>query len=74
MNKLKSWEFQVIGMHCGGCEKRIFNALMPIEEIKNVKANHKTGKVEITLNCELTPQLKEKVKKQLAELEFEVEK
>ena len=70
---MKNWEIQVTGMHCSGCETRICNALKNMEEIKNVKANHKTGKVEITLHCEITDELKKKIKTQLEELEFEVE-
>ncbi len=60
-------------MHCSGCETRICNALKNIEGVKSVKANHKTGKVEITFHSELTEELKEKIKTQLEELEFKVE-
>ena len=37
----------VEGMMCGGCEKRIENALGDIKGVKNVKANHEEGTVKI---------------------------
>ena len=39
----------VEGMVCGGCEKRIQNALSKVEGVKEVVANHITGKVNLTV-------------------------
>lgn len=36
----------VEGMMCGGCEKRIENALGEVKAIKNIKANHEDVKIE----------------------------
>ena len=38
------------GMACGGCEKRIQNALLKVEGVKEVVANHTTGKVNLTID------------------------
>lgn len=35
------------GMHCSGCENRLVSILKALEDIKNVKANAKNGKVTI---------------------------
>lgn len=43
----------VEGMHCGGCETRIQNAVKNIEGVENVIANHNDGTVKITLNKEI---------------------
>lgn len=39
----------VEGMVCGGCEKRIQNALSKVEGVKEVVANHVKGKVNLTV-------------------------
>ena len=39
----------VQGMMCGGCETRIQNALKVQKEVQEVKADHTTGKVMVTL-------------------------
>ena len=41
---MKEIEIHVKGMVCEGCENRVKNALLTIEGITNVEANHKTGK------------------------------
>lgn len=46
-------KINVEGMACSGCEKRIQNALMEIDEIKSVKASHEIGVVEIVLDKEI---------------------
>lgn len=43
----------VEGMMCGGCEKRIENALGDIKGVKNVKANHEEGTVKIESKKEI---------------------
>ena len=40
----------VEGMACGGCEKRIQNALLKVEGVKEVVANHTTGTLTINVN------------------------
>ena len=41
---------EVKGMMCEGCENRIKNVVKNIEGVKDVEADHNTGKVIITLN------------------------
>ena len=43
----------VEGMMCGGCEKRIENALGDIKGVKNVKAKHEEGTVKIESKKEI---------------------
>ena len=45
---MKEKIFYVDGMMCEGCENRVKNALKNIEEVKDVTADHKTGKVVVT--------------------------
>ena len=40
----------VKGMMCEGCENRIKNVVKNLDGIEEVKADHNTGKVRITLN------------------------
>lgn len=49
---MKEIILNVEGMHCGGCETRIQNAVKNIEGVENVIANHNDGTVKITLNKE----------------------
>lgn len=44
---MKEYEINVKGMMCEGCENRIKNGLKLIEGIKEVEADHTTGKVNI---------------------------
>lgn len=46
-------KLNVKGMACSGCEKRIQNALMEIDGVQSVIANHETGIVEINLNRDI---------------------
>lgn len=46
-------KLNVKGMACSGCEKRIQNALMEIDGVQIVIANHETGIVEINLNRDI---------------------
>ena len=42
-----SMTMQVKGMHCGGCENTIEEALKSEESVESVKADHKSGSVKI---------------------------
>lgn len=59
----------VEGMMCGGCEKRIENALGDIKGIKEVKANHEEGTVKIESKKEIDMNV---VKEKIENLGFEV--
>lgn len=57
------------GMHCNGCETRMVNALTQIDDIKNAKADAKSGKVVIKHDKEETI---DEAKRLIAEIGFEV--
>lgn len=59
----------VEGMMCGGCEARIQNALKAQKEVQEVKADHTTGKVVITLNEDLEEKV---IREKIENLGFEV--
>ncbi len=62
-------KYNVLNMHCTGCENRIKNSLKMLKGVKEVEANYKTGEVIVTLKND---KLKEDIKKLLNDLEFEV--
>lgn len=66
---MKEVILNVEGMACGGCEKRINNALMEIEGVTEVTANHTQKKVIIKMkeNVDLS-----EIKEMISELGFEV--
>ena len=59
----------VEGMMCGGCEKRIENALGDVITIKNVKANHEDGTVTIESKKDIDMDV---VKEKIENLGFKV--
>ena len=46
--------FKVEGMVCHGCERRIENALLTLNGVKEVKANFNTKEVAITCSKDLS--------------------
>ena len=66
---MKNVILNVEGMACGGCEKRIQNALSKVEGVKEVVANHTTGKVNLTIE-DTTDETN--LKNIISELGFEV--
>ena len=59
----------VQGMMCEGCETRIQNALKVQKEVQEVKADHTTGKVVVTLQEELEEKI---IREKIENLGFEV--
>ena len=59
----------VEGMVCGGCEKRVENALGDIKGIKKVKANHEDGTVKMESKKEIDMNV---VKEKIENLGFKV--
>ena len=45
---------KVNGMMCGGCENRVKNAVLNIDGVESVIADHNTGKVVVTTNKEVS--------------------
>ena len=67
MNKIV---LNVNGMVCGGCEKRVINALSEISPITKIEADHQEGKVTLWAEGEVNL---DKVKERIVDLGFEVE-
>ncbi|MFB6114761.1 MAG: cation transporter [Candidatus Nanohalobium sp.] len=44
---MEKTELEVRGMSCRGCEKTVENALSQVEDVLDVEASHKDGKVEV---------------------------
>jgi len=68
---MEEMKLNVNGMVCGGCEKRVKNALENIEEIKKVDANHKKGTVTISLKNDIETKI---IEEKIEDLGFEVVK
>ncbi len=67
---MKKINLKVFGMVCNGCENRIKNALLNIEGVSKVNANHNKNLVTIVLKDEVDQNiLIDEIKK----LGFEVE-
>ncbi len=50
---MKELLLNVEGMHCGGCENRIQNAVSDIDGVESVEAKHDAGTVKVTLNKDI---------------------
>ena len=61
-------ELKVKGMMCTGCEKTIEKALMAIDGIKSVNADHEKGIVKIDAD----DKLKDKIIEAIKNLDFDV--
>lgn len=66
---MKEIEINVKGMVCGGCEKRVINAVSSIEGVENVIANHETGKVDVVYKESVDVQ---SIKDKIEDIGFEV--
>lgn len=68
---MKEITLKVEGMVCGGCEKRVVNALKMIEQVSDVVASHEKGQVTISLNGEVS---EKEITEKIEDLGFEVVK
>ena len=68
---MKETIINVKGMVCNGCENRIINALKNVNGVKDVMADHNTGKVTVTSNEDV---LENVIKDKIEDLGFEVVK
>lgn len=62
-------KIKVEGMVCGGCEKRVENAVKEIEGVKKVTANHKKGIVTVMAEEGVS---KETVQEAIQDIGFEI--
>ncbi len=58
---MKTITLKVEGMHCEGCSSRIEKSLLSMEGVKDVKANHQTNEVIVTLAEEHLEEVKERL-------------
>ena len=66
---MKETNLIVNGMMCGGCENRVKNAIKNIEGVKDVTADHNTGKVIVISNNEVSEEI---IKETLEDIGYEV--
>lgn len=60
---------KIKGMMCAGCENRVKNVLENLKGVQKVTANHNTGIVTITLNCDIPFDM---IKETIEELGYEM--
>ena len=59
---MKEFKIKINGMVCGGCENRVKTALLEINGVESVDANHNTGIVTIKAENDLEiAQIKERI-------------
>lgn len=63
-------KLNVSGMVCGGCEKRVVNAILNIDGVQEVIANHNNGTVIVKTNSGIE---KDIIKEKIEDIGFEVE-
>lgn len=68
---MKELIFKVEGMMCGGCENRVQNAIKIIDGVKEVKADHVSGTVTVTLDKEVDNSI---IKEKIEDIGYEVKK
>lgn len=66
---MKEIELKVEGMVCGGCEKRVVNALADLQGVSEVIANHQNGTVLVKMTEEVDIEV---IKEKIDDLGFEV--
>lgn len=66
---MKKLLINVEGMACGGCEKRVQNALMEINGVKEAVADHKAGTVKVTFEDQV---FEKDIKEQIEDIGFTV--
>ncbi len=62
-------KLNVNGMVCGGCEKRVINAVSTIEGVKEVIANYNEGTVVVKSDIKISEDI---IKEKIEDIGFEV--
>ena len=70
---MKEIELKVTGMHCGGCENRVKNAVSDIKAVKSVTADHEACKVNVEFKKDVDDNTISLVKEAIERLDFKVE-
>ena len=66
---MKELELKVEGMVCGGCEKRVVNALSDLQGVSEVVASYQNGTVLVKMTEEVDVEV---LKEKIEDLGFEV--
>ena len=66
---MKELELKVEGMVCGGCEKRVVNALSDLQGVSEVVASYQNGTVLVKMTEEVEVEV---LKEKIEDLGFEV--
>ena len=66
---MEEMKMKVSGMVCGGCEKRVVNALSTIDGVKEVMADHTNGTVLVKMEKNIEKSI---LKEKIEDLGFEV--
>ena len=66
---MKELELRVEGMVCGGCEKRVVNALSDLQGVSEVVASYQNGTVLVKMTEEVDVEV---LKEKIEDLGFEV--
>ena len=66
---MKETKIKVKGMVCEGCENRVKNALLAMEGIEKVEANHKEGIVTVITQKEIEKTI---IEEKIEDLGFEI--
>ena len=66
---MKEIKLNIDGMVCGGCEKRVINALSTIKGVQEVIANHENGTVIVKANEEVESNV---IKEKIEDIGFDV--
>ena len=66
---MKETKIKVKGMVCEGCENRVKNALLAMEGIEKVEANHKEGMVTVITQKEIEKTI---IEEKIEDLGFEI--
>lgn len=66
---MEEMKMKVSGMVCGGCEKRVVNALSTIDGVKEVAADHVNGTVLVKADRKIEESI---LKEKIEDLGFEV--
>lgn len=67
---MEEMKLNVSGMVCGGCEKRVVNAVSTIDGVKEVIANYNDGTVIVKSDKKISEDI---IKEKIEDLGFEVE-
>ena len=67
--KMEEIKLNVNGMVCGGCEKRVVNAVSTIEGVKEVIANYNEGTVVVKSDIKISEDI---IKEKIEDIGFEV--